>query len=623
MSTPLPSLPALPFDSTAPQVALLGEPARVHLARVGIKVEFVADSTAAACVVESIITDDLPIGLDIETAKLAQYAEHPDAGLDPHMSEIRLLQLYPGGSTAYVFDVRSVGLTTLAPIWSQPLVAHNAVFEVKHLLHAGIQPDHVDCTMLIANALDGRLPALQELARTELGWEISKAQQASDWNTTELTVEQIEYAALDAVLVRLLAQRLRARLQELDRLRIYGLMRGAQLAIAEMELAGLHFNRGHHTELMRTWADAKEKAEHELVALLGSEMNPASHVQLGRWLEERLDEVTRSIWPRTDRGVLRSDGETLKVHADHRLVRPLVAFKDATKRLSGFGERYAAHVSPATGRIHASFRLGGSVAGRMSCQGPNLQNAPRDPEFRSLFIAPPDRMLVVADYSQIELRVAALVSGDRRMLDAYVAGDDLHRATAAAILGVEPAAVTKDQRQAAKAVNFGLLFGQGAKGLIRYAAGNYGVTMSIDDAERARRVFFETYRGLAEWQRRTGQAGRREGQVRTPAGRIRRLSYGRYGYSVNEALNSPIQGGAAEVLLAALGVLPQRLARLDAALVNVVHDEVIVEAAVADTRQAKEAVESAMVEGMLTIFPTASVNGLVEAAIVENWAEAK
>jgi DNA polymerase-1 len=593
------------------------------LVRESVKVQFIQDAQVAARIVRGIASSSGPVGFDIETAKRPAYATHPQAGLDPHLSTIRLIQAYSGGPTAYVVDVRSTGLLPLAPLWDQRLVAHNALFELKHLLHAAIRLGRVDCTMLMANAVDGGLPSLQELALTELGWSISKSEQTSNWNAPELTADQIQYAALDAVLARLLACRLVTRFRDVGRVRLYELMRGAQEAIAQLELAGLHFDRDRHAALISKWERVKKKATQKLTALLGPSISPSSPPQIAKWLESELDEQTRSEWPRTKTGLLRTDSDTLKTHASHALVTPLLGFKDAAKRLSGFGANYAAHASPATGRLHASFQLGGCTTGRISSHSPNVQNPPRDPEFRALFSAPADRVLVVADYSEFELRVAALLSRNEPMLDAYARGERLHGTTAAAILRIAPSEVTKDQRRIAKAVNFGMLFGGGAKSLVRYAAVEYGVYLSLDEAERARRVFFERFPGFAEWQRRRGRTGVRDGTVRTPAGRVCRLSRGYYGYSLTQALNMPIQGGAAEVLLAALAVLPRHLDGLDAVLVNVVHDELIVEVRAEEAEQAKCAVEAAMIEGMLANFPDAPVNGLVDAKIGRNWAEAK
>jgi DNA polymerase-1 len=230
-------------------------------------------------------------------------------------------------------------------------------------------------------------------------------------------------------------------------------------------------------------------------------------------------------------------------------------------------------------------------------------------------------VFVVADYSQVELRVAALVSGDSAMLAAYDAGEDLHRKTAAAVLKKAPGDVTKSERQMAKAINFGLLFGSGAAGLQRYATTAYGVSMSLAEAKRARSAFFAAYPGFAKWQTATRDAAERAQQVRTPGGRVRNLEGTRS--LQTECLNTPIQGGAAECLLVALATLEPALAGLGADLCNVIHDELVVECDPERAADVIGAVEAAMVAGFLAIFPQGATRDLVEAHSGANWAAAK
>ena len=183
--------------------------------------------------------------------------------------------------------------------------------------------------------------------------------------------------------------------------------------------------------------------------------------------------------------------------------------------------------------------------------------------------------------------------------------------------------MTKEQRQAAKAINFGLLYGQGHRGLARYASANYGVSMSVQEARKARTAFFRTYKGLAWWQQKTGRLSKRGNIIATPGGRVRDFKMEKNGYRYTEALNTPIQGGAAEVLMAALGVLQKHLKGIDAKLVNTVHDEIVLEVVLEHSHKAVVALGAAMTEGMLTIFPKASIKNLVDVNTGPSWAEAK
>lgn len=584
-----------------------------------ITLTYITNAVDAQQALDALPESGTPIGFDIETAKLNEFAEHPYAGLDPNLSRIRLVQIYAGSNTVYVFDIDAVGLAALSPLWVRPLVAHNAVFELKHLLHAGVFPDDLDCTMLQANALGGPLTSLADLAQRHLNWTLFKELQVSDWNSPVLTPDQLAYAALDSVAVQRIAAEQSTDLARRKRIRTYQLMKSAQRAIAEMELKGIHFEREGHATLASRWDTLLKHSEEELRVHVGSELNPASSVQFADWLSRNLESKVLHRWPKTPTGQLKTDTDTLRRASTHPTIAPLVAFKDAKTRASTYGRGYAKHLNPVTGRLHPHFNLGGTATGRLSCRDPNVQNVPRDREFRALFSAPSGRVLVVADYSQMELRVAALVSRDPAMLEAYARGEDLHRKTAGAIAGVAPGLVTPEQRQMAKAVNFGLLYGMGAEGLARYAATSYGVSMSAKQAQQSKEKFFATYPGLAIWQRQAAASAQRRQRVITPAGRVRDFSREPGGYRYTEALNTPIQAGAAEVLLAVLGRLPALLADLDAGLVNVIHDELVLEVVERDALETKARVEGAMVAGMLDIFPAATISGLVDAKIVPNW----
>ena len=597
--------------------------ARDIMKQKGLGYRYIRDNESAAEAVSWLKNAKLPLGLDTETAKLPEFKNHEQAGLEPHLSRIRLIQLYGGGDTVYIFDMYSVGMEVLKPIWKMPLIAHNAVFDLKNLLHAGADPQQIGCTMLMANALTGKLPSLANLAKEHLGWNMSKSQQASNWDNKKLTPEQLNYSALDVMAVFKLYRILKKLLIKRGLGSVYIMMREAMRAVAKMELNGIYFNAQAQKKLIDRWQQEKEKAENELTEILGPYINIDSSKQISSWLKTNLDSKALRKWPKTKSGQLKTDAQTLKRFPGVPLLKPFQKYKDASKMLSTFGAGYAEHINPETGRIHPYFRIGGTATGRISCFKPNIQNPPRDKEFRALFSAPPGREIVVADYGQIELRVAALVSGDEDMLEAYAKGQDLHRKTAAAIADVPIEKVNSEQRQAAKAVNFGLLYGQGYKGLARYAKASYGVDMSENDAKQAREAFFDEYLGLRCWQEETARIAEKTQKAITPCGRIRDFTKEQRGYRYTEALNTPIQGGAAEILMAALSKLEKHFAGLDAKLVNIVHDELVLEVSELEVEQAKKAVEKAMIEGMLEVFPDASTVGLVEAKSGSNWAEAK
>jgi DNA polymerase-1 len=609
-------LPDTASLATGPAVATVS--AAELLTGAGVAVRYLVEPGAAEQALSELLTlpDTGPWGLDIETAPLPAFRQDRKAGLDPWRSSIRLVQVYPGGPTCTVFDIAALGLSPLRELLqARAFVAHNAVFELKHLLHAGAAPARLGCTLLQDNALGNGRRSLAALVKERLAWAMDKALQVSDWTAANLTGAQLEYAALDAVAAYQLARVQAPQLQERDRGRCYQLMRDAQLAIARLELAGCPFDTAAHTALIAQWQSTAEQARGELDSLLNG-ANPDSPLQLSKWLSANLPADMLETWPRTATGQLATDADAL-AGLTLPALEPLARYKTAIKGLSTYGKGYAAHISPVTGRIHASFTIGGTATGRLSCSSPNIQNPPRDPAFRALFAPTPGRCLVVADYGQIELRVAALVSGDPAMLAVYEQGEDLHRKTAAAFLGKEPGAVSKAERQIAKGINFGMLFGSGAKGLQAFCKSSYGVDLSLAQADKARAAFFAAYPGLSAWQGNTRKAAELAKQVRTPGGRVRGLDKN----IGTECLNTPVQGGAAECLLAALAALD--VDSLGGRLVNIVHDELVVECEPEQAGAVSAAVEAAMVAGFLAIFPQGSTRDLVEAHSGLNWAAAK
>jgi DNA polymerase-1 len=609
-------LPDTASLATGPAVATVS--AAELLTGAGVAVRYLVEPGAAEQALSELATlpDTGPWGLDIETMPLPAFRQDSKAGLDPWRSSIRLVQVYPGGSTCYVFDVATLGLSALQELLqARAFVAHNAVFELKFLLHAGAAPARLGCTLLQDNALGNGRRSLAALVKERLDWAMDKTLQVSDWTAANLTGAQVEYAALDAVAAYQLARVQAPQLQQRDLSRCYQLMRDAQRAIAQLELNGCPFDTAAHTALIAQWQSTAEQARGELDSLLNG-ANPDSPLQLSKWLSANLPAETLAAWPRTATGQLQTNADAL-AGLTLPALEPLARYKTAIKGLSTYGKGYAAHISPVTGRIHANFTLGGTATGRLSCSSPNIQNPPRDPAFRALFAPTPGRCLVVADYGQIELRVAALVSGDPAMLAVYEQGEDLHRKTAAAFLGKEPSAVSKAERQIAKGINFGMLFGSGAKGLQAFCKSSYGVDLSLAQADKARAAFFTAYPGLSAWQKQTRNAAELAKQVRTPGGRVRGLDKN----IGTECLNTPVQGGAAECLLATLAALD--VDSLGGRLVNIVHDELVVECAPEQAGAVSAAVEAAMVAGFLAIFPTGSTRDLVEAHSGPNWAAAK
>jgi DNA polymerase-1 len=248
---------------------------------------------------------------------------------------------------------------------------------------------------------------------------------------------------------------------------------------------------------------------------------------------------------------------------------------------------------------------------------PNLQNIPRSGLLRSYIRVPEGHVLVIADYSQIELRIAAKISGDTEMLTAYAEGRDIHMLTAQNLTGRKE--VSRDDRKLAKAVNFGLLYGMGAKGLRSYALRSYGIEMSLEEATLYRRRFFEAYPGLKRWHEREWRAWLRSGtETRTLSGR-RRMDVEK----LTDRLNAPVQGTGADGLKLALALLWERRDECPGAVpVLVCHDEIVVECDAELAGEAKAWLEKAMMEGMSAVMnskSTAPVLVQADTRIARSW----
>jgi DNA polymerase I len=270
-------------------------------------------------------------------------------------------------------------------------------------------------------------------------------------------------------------------------------------------------------------------------------------------------------------------------------------------------------------RIYASWRQLRAATGRMACDHPNLQNIPRSGLLRSYIRAPEGRIFVIADYSQIELRIAARISGDTEMLSAYAEGRDLHTLTAQSLTGRDE--VSKDDRKLAKAVNFGLLYGMGAKGLQSYALRSYGVEMALEEATLYRRRFFGTYPGLKRWHDNERQAWQHgDTETRTLTGR-RRTHVER----LTDRLNAPVQGSGADGLKLALALLWERRNECPGAVpVLVCHDEVVVECDPEEAAGVKAWLEEAMIKGMDAVLNGTDEGHVpveVEGRIARSWGE--
>ena len=356
-------------------------------------------------------------------------------------------------------------------------------------------------------------------------------------------------------------------------------------------------------------------------AAAGGEFNLDSPKQLQQILFEKMQlpviRKTPTGQPSTAEDVLE------ELAGDYDLPRLILEYRGIAKLKSTYTDKLPEQIDPATGRVHTSYHQAVAATGRLSSMDPNLQNIPiRTAEgrrIRQAFIAPPGHVLMAADYSQIELRIMAHLSGDAALVRAFAEDRDVHQATAAEVLGKSPDAVTADERRSAKAVNFGLIYGMSAFGLAKQLGIGRGEAQQYVD------LYFDRYPGVKSFMDRTREQAREQGYVETVRGRrlylpeIRSRNRQLQQYAERSAINAPMQGTAADIIkLAMLRVQRECLARaLRATLIMQVHDELVLEVA-------EDCVEEvrAMLRAEMIAAETLSVPLKVDIGTGSNWDQA-
>ncbi|MCE1229156.1 MAG: DNA polymerase, partial [Firmicutes bacterium] len=415
--------------------------------------------------------------------------------------------------------------------------------------------------------------------------------------------EAVQYAAEDADLALQLTQKLGAKLAQDGALEC--LYREVDLPLVEvlaaMERVGVRLDLDELARLSAQMGSDRAKAEARVLELAGEPFNLNSPAQLGRILFEKLGYTPvkytgKTKVPSTDEEVL---GE-LADKADAEIARELLRHRELAKLLGTYVEALPGMVNPLTGRVHTKLHQAAVASGRLASSDPNLQNIPvRTPEGRSIrgaFVPEPGWMLLDADYSQIELRVVAALAQDPVLLGAFEKGEDIHRRTASEVMNVAMEDVTADQRSAAKTVNFGLLYGQGA----------FALAAQLGIGQREAKAFIERYfermPAVAAWIDAVKAQALKEGRVRTAWGRVRVIpelesaNKQLQAQGLRVAVNTVVQGTAADLMRRAMVRLHRALKRekLRARLLLQVHDELLVEAPPEEVAAASSLLRQAM-----------------------------
>jgi DNA polymerase I-like protein with 3'-5' exonuclease and polymerase domains len=590
------------------------------------------------------------LALDIETFAPPVWGKNKkkplktNHALNPWIGSIRLIT-FADSEQIRQYDLKDEFFP--AKFW-EPLAAagwisHNAKFELLYLkLHFEISPPTVFCTR-IANALitNGLLHHAKEEETAEikppqskrkkkdslnsygkaladrLGVALPKDQSDSDWGG-DLTEAQHEYSLDDVRYLNALASK------QLSIIRADGLETVCMLemlllpVVTKMEAHGFAVDREKLKERQQNYFFETEKKKAHAETLLGTGCPKLGDNRKENGLLDWIEKQTGKRLPNMQEATLES--------WEHPISQAIVDYKRTQKRLVTF-EALLKH-SALDGRVHPSLNQMGTVTGRFSCAEPNAQQMEKTANlFRDCYIASgPDRCLVASDFKHIEMRTGAIfahaASGLRTLLDLFLAGLDPHTMTAAAVLSKAAGDITKTDRQLAKAVNFGFLYGQQALGFLSYAKKSYGVILTLPEAETFRRDYFLRYPDLAEWHRWAWNEVDTVTESRTILGRRHLIPPNASKWNKFQALvNTPASGSTADLIKWSMIEL-DRVLPIDTYLVMSVHDELVCDAPVHRAREIKELMERVMTETFAKLFDD-TIPGPAEASFGPNWEAAK
>lgn len=517
------------------------------------------------------------------------------------------------------FDACQSFLEAFRPLFENPtkeLIGQNIKFDYKVLKKYGIQirnrlfdtmvahyiinPDsRHGMDILAENYLSYRPISIEQLIGKK-----GKAQGSmADLNPAEIC----DYAAEDAD-VTLQLQQIFAPKLEVGQLRsLYQQVEVPLIhVLADIETAGVrideHFLSSYSTEL----GNEIITRENKIFELAGEQFNMDSPKQLGVVLFEKMA-ITQEV-KKTKTGQYSTDEATLSQYAnEHPIIHEILEYRELRKLKSTYVDALPLLVNKLTGRVHTNYQQTVAATGRLASNNPNLQNIPirtsRGKEIRKAFIPRDDEHTIVsADYSQVELRIIAALSNDLTMCDAFLQGEDIHKATAAKVFGVAIDQVDKDMRSKAKAVNFGIIYGQGAFGL----AQNLGI--SRKEAKEIIDAYFLQFGQLKQYQQETIEFARKNGFVETVMGRRRYLADINSanavvrGFAERNAINAPIQGSAADVIKVAMIQIHKAIADagLQSKMIMQVHDELVFDAKISEIQVLKPIIKSCM-EGAIQL----------------------
>lgn len=564
------------------------------------------------------------IGLDTETTDL-----------DPYLARLRLIQLATSDGV-FIIDVNKFAnedlksgeaLAPLRRLLTAPRpikIAHNAKFDAKFLKHnfgvdvVGLFDTLLASQLVSAGDIEER-HGLEAIAGRYLNEAVDKSERLSNWEF-ELSEAQLQYAARDAAVLLPLREKL------IDKIKSNGLIQCAQLEfecvmpVVDIELTGFFMEKQRWLEQLGIVEEKRAELANELQEMFGEGVAQASLFGPPR-ANINLDSQQQVTEAMNRLGIPLPDStrnwKLQPLAAQYPIVAKLLEYRTMQKALTSYGQNMIEFINPKTGRLHADFRQIGAPTGRFACTNPNIQQVPHAPEYRRCFMGHPSgRKLVIADYSQIELRILAEFSGDQAFMDAFRSGADLHKVTAAQVFGVSQDQVSKEQRDFAKRLNFGVVYGIGAQRFSMMTG------VGVPEAEDVLKRYFATYRGLDRFLRESANRAVSDKEARTGSGRLVKFNFDpadrqQVSMTQRNGKNAPIQGTSADILKRALRLLNDELRPTSAKIVNIIHDEIVVEVDEDEAPAVAQTVERAMCAAGEEYLTTVPVK--VESQIATEW----
>lgn len=518
-----------------------------------------------------------------------------------------------------------------------PKVGHNLKYDYILLARNGLRALPLAFDTMIAEWLcdpASRNLGLKNLAWVRLGFEMTEIEELIGSGRDQRTMAQVPvrqaapYAAADAEVCLRLMPQLREEMQQKEQM---GLFREVEMPLvpilADMEMDGIRLDREYLQDFSDQITARLDETEARIHDYAGHAFNINSTQQLSEVLFEDLELKPPDRTRRTASGHFSTAASVLaELRTEHPIVDLVLEHREISKLKSTYADALPTQINPDTGRVHTSFNQTGSVTGRLASSDPNLQNIPIRTELgrqiRRAFVAKKEHQLLGVDYSQIELRVVAHMSGDQAMREAFIADQDIHSTTGAAVFGVELDDVTPEIRRRAKAINFGLIYGMSPYGLSRAA------DLTLAEAEDFVKAYFERFPGVERYLEETREMAKESGYVETVLGRRRyfpelkrgagRVSQIARSRAHREAINAPIQGTASDIIKLAMLRTPAALegAGLRGRMLLQVHDELVLECPTDEIQESADLVKRVMQEAYELSVPLKA-----DAKKGSNWLE--